>query len=132
MVHRRNKGRAKIGRDLEPKVRTEDGNELEEDPTREETGGAQWVEVQMGLAVVDMTTIRGLQTPAEEKAGGLETIIPTGAPTAIISIWRSDGGAIGRSSSKHTQTSTDGGQVHNGEPAHDQCGDGQEGHNLGS
>ena len=75
MVHRRNKGPAKIFKDLEPIFRTEDGNELEEDPTREETVGAQRADVPTGLAVADVTTIRGLQTSAEEEVGGTETIL---------------------------------------------------------
>jgi len=75
VVHRRNKGPAKIGRNLEPEARTDDGSKFEEDPTREETVGAQRADVPTGLAVADVTTIRGLQTSAEEEVGGTETIL---------------------------------------------------------
>ena len=44
VVHRKYKGPAKIGRDPEPKARTEEGDELEEDPTKGETVGAQWAD----------------------------------------------------------------------------------------
>jgi len=75
VVRCRNKGPAKIGRDLEPNARTEDRSKLEEDPASEETAGEQWADVQTGLAVADVTTIRGLQTSAEEEVGGTETIL---------------------------------------------------------
>ena len=139
VVHRRNKGPTKIGRDLEPKVQTKDGNELEEDPTREEMIGEQWVDVQTGLAVVDVTTIRVIQTSAEEEVGGPETILPIEATAALVYAHTPQNRAKDQAiQSVHgveqvggemevppagvaasIPGSADGGKVHNGEPAHD-------------
>jgi len=55
VAHRRNKGPAKIGRDLVSKAQTDDGHKCKEDPTREETVRAQWADVSTGLAQVPPT-----------------------------------------------------------------------------
>ena len=65
------------------KLGSTDGNKFEEDPTREETVGAQRADVPTGLAVADMTTIRGLQTSAEEEVDGTETIL-IGVTAALV------------------------------------------------
>ena len=75
VVHRRNKGPVKIGRDLEPKARTDDGKKCKEDPTREETAGAQWADTPTGLAQVPPT--------------GAAASIPGPAPTAVKCITES-------------------------------------------
>ena len=72
-----------IGRDLEPKARTEEGDEFEEDPTKGETVGAQWADGPTGLAVVDVTTISGPKTPAEEVVGVMEAVLPMGATAPL-------------------------------------------------